>query len=1107
MTGTSIRTFLIADVRGYTRFTAERGDEAAAALAVRFATIAREAVAARSGDVIELRGDEALAVFSSTRQALWAAAELQDRFATAMLDDPSLPLRAGIGLDAGEAIPMEGGFRGAALNRAARLCSLAGAGEVLTSDGVLHLAGKIDGLAYVERGSAELKGFAEPVRVYGVQPEGVEEGKAPSLEDSAIPMPAAPEQHLPIGGFLGSLPAGLLVGRERELEQGLAGIDAVQQGEGRLLLLAGEPGVGKTRLAQEITLELRNRGFLIAAGSCYEARETSAYFPLLEALATLYSLAPASLRAQIPQRFPYLAALLPGESLPVPPSPSGDGSQDRLLWSVSGFLSALATHAPVALLLDDLHWADSSSLELLRHVAHQTRRDRLLILGTYRDVEVGRQHPGHGGPGLQQTLHELDRQGLIERVAVRRLAKDGATALVAASFDEEQISDDFADLLYERTEGNPFFLQQVLRDLVERGDLYQEDGRWERKSIDELSVPESIRSAVGQRLGRLSDETQEVLQQASVLGGNFAFDELLELAQLDEERLESCLDEAAGAGLVGTQDGEVYGFDHALTRQALYAELSPRKRRRLHRAAGEAMEQLPGKRRQARLGELAWHFVQADEREKALQYSLQAGDAARAIYAHADAEMHYRTAVELAKEIDDRGLEMEAREKLGGTLARTARYDEALEAYEAALRFHRERGDFEGEVRILADVGGILMDQNQRDEGIERLRPVMERWERDPLVSADAARFHLALANLYWHAGSGEDQLRLLDRAVELAKAVGDDRLLGRLENTQGTVLSESGRTDEALDAYTRSIPLLDAAGDLLSLGRSLNNRAYIYGVHGESDKAFADLERALALARQVGDPTQLGWALGILAWTWWSAGGDWNRAHPHAEELLGMEHRVRGTRTSEFLPLAIWLRLVAGSDNSALQDLERLADEGERDGDVNLWQYAQYWLAQWDAVHGRTSEALARYDAVLAHPGIESQSRPIFERHLAYLCVVCGELERAGSLISEHPQTETSLTWVFPWPTWLAVRARLRAAQGKWEEARADFEGALGYSRERSLALGIGETAHAYGEMLAQRGEIGAARERFAEALSVFRRMSAQPYTAQTERALAELK
>jgi tetratricopeptide (TPR) repeat protein len=756
---------------------------------------------------------------------------------------------------------------------------------------------------------------------------------------------------------------------------------------------------------------------------------------------------------------------------------------------------------PVALLLDDLHWADSSSLELLRHVAHQTRRDRLLILGTYRDVEVSRQHP------LERTLHQLDRQGLTERVAVRRLAKEGATALVTASFGEQEISGEFADLLYERTEGNPFFLQQVLRDLVERGDLYQEDGRWERKAIGEISVPESIRSAVGQRLSRMADETQEILQQASVLGQSFAFDELLELTQLDEDELEGCLDEAARAGLVGTQDREVYSFDHALTRQTLYGELSPRKRRRLHRGAGEALEQLPERRRQTRLAELAWHFVQADEREKALRYSLQAGDAARAIYAHADAEMHYRTAVELAEEMDDRGLEMEAREKLGGTLARVARYDEALATYEPALSILRERGDFDGEVRIMADIGQILFNQNRRDEGIERLRPVLERWERDPLISADAARFHLALANLYWHAGRREDQLHALDRGVELAKAVGDDLQLGRLERSQGIVLDASGQADEALDVYTRSIPLLEAAGDLELLSGSLNNRAYLYGVRGQPDEAFADLERALGLARRLGDPDRIGWALGILAWTRWSAGGDWTAAHTHAEELLGMERRVRGTRTSEYLPLAIWLRLVAGGDESALHNLARLAEEGEREGDINLWQYAQYWLAQWDAVHSRTREALARFGAVLAHPGIESQSRPIFERHLAYLCVVCGEIERAESLISEHPQTETSLTWVFPWPTWLAARARLRAAQGKWEEGRADFEGALGYSRERSLALGVAETAHAYGEMLAQRGEIGGARERFAEALSVFRRMRAQPYIERTERVLVDLE
>jgi len=171
-TGTGqLRAFLIADVRGYTSFTAEHGDQAAARLATTFAAIAREQVAARDGQVIELRGDEALAVFASPRQALYAAAELQRRFGEEMEADPSLPLKVGIGVDAGEAVPVEGGYRGLALNMAARLCSLAKAGEVYGTEGVVDLAQALDGYVYIERGRVMLKGIADPVRVIQVLPQ------------------------------------------------------------------------------------------------------------------------------------------------------------------------------------------------------------------------------------------------------------------------------------------------------------------------------------------------------------------------------------------------------------------------------------------------------------------------------------------------------------------------------------------------------------------------------------------------------------------------------------------------------------------------------------------------------------------------------------------------------------------------------------------------------------------------------------------------------------------------------------------------------------------------------------------------------------------------
>jgi predicted ATPase/class 3 adenylate cyclase len=239
-----IHTFLIADVRGYTRYTLEQGDPAAAQLAARLAELARAAVTARGGQVIELRGDEAVAVFASARQALRAAVELQARLAEASQADPTRPLPVGIGLDAGEAVPLEGGYRGAALNLAARLCSLAGPGEVLASEGLIHLARRVEGLAYTDRGTVQLKGFAEPVHVLLVQSEemaGAQQADAPAASASpehAAPTTGQPRRH--------NLPAQLtsFIGREPELAE-------LSQllGTTRQLTLAGPGGCGKTRLA------------------------------------------------------------------------------------------------------------------------------------------------------------------------------------------------------------------------------------------------------------------------------------------------------------------------------------------------------------------------------------------------------------------------------------------------------------------------------------------------------------------------------------------------------------------------------------------------------------------------------------------------------------------------------------------------------------------------------------------------------------------------------------------------------------------------------------------------------------------------------------------
>jgi tetratricopeptide (TPR) repeat protein len=364
----------------------------------------------------------------------------------------------------------------------------------------------------------------------------------------------------------------------------------------------------------------------------------------------------------------------------------------------------------------------------------------------------------------------------------------------------------------------------------------------------------------------------------------------------------------------------------------------------------------------------------------------------------------------------------------------------------------------------------------------------------------------VALGNLYWHAGWLEEGLPLLERAVELATAVGDPGLLGLAESRRGLFLEHLGRHDEGLDAYSRSIPLLEAAGDLETLTRTFNNRALVYGTRGQLAEAWSDLERALEAARGLGDPAQIGWALGMLATTRWWGDGDWPRARPYVEELLRLERQIRGTRASSFVAVAVGLQLLTGSDPSALDHLERLGAAAEQAGDISLWRAVQDVLAQWDLIQGNGKRALARYEVLQEDLRIESQHRLELDRKLAQASLACGDLERAELLVSRGMERTQQPGELFGSQPWLTLRGQLRTAQQRWAEAKSDFEEALRLARAHHFAFGIADTAQSYGEMLARKGELEAAQQRFEEALSTFRRMNAVPYAKRVERALAEL-
>ena len=1299
---TEVLTFLLADVRGYTRFTLEQGDEAAARLAAKFAAIAREVVSAHDGHVLELRGDEALAVFSSVRQALRAAGQLQERFAYETMADTTLPLRVGIGLDVGEAIPVEGGYRGAALNLAARLCSLAGPGEVLVSEGVTHLARKVEGLSYRERGQTQLKGFPEPVRVVQLVPEEtgpegsrarnraaqaadlpsgtvtflytdiegsttlwqehgalmpallarhdallresieaqqgvifrvvgdgccaafarapdalaaaleaqralaaeqweqgialrvrmglhsgvveVREGDyvghalnrvarlvtaghggqvlvskatqelvqdhlvagielrdlgehelkdlvhpehlyqlvAPGLLDDFPPLKTLgggrePALSLPIGGFLGALPSGELVGREPELAAAVAAVEAVIAGSGQLVLVAGEAGVGKTRLAQEITLRARNQGFLITTGSCYEPQQAVPFYPFLEALAASYAGAPAAVRGEVPRRWPQLGRLLPTARIPLPPpSPDSREEHQRLFWAVTGFLQAIAETMPVALLLDDLHWADGSSLDLLQHVVRHTRAYRVLVLGTYRDVEVDRHHP------LERVLLDLERQHLVERIALRRLRLDGTAALVTTTIGTGDVSRELADLLHRQTEGNPFFIQQVLRALIERGDVYRQNGHWTLREVDEIEVPESVRAVIGQRVARLGETAQDVLYQASVLGQAFAFDDLLALRQIagadapiDEEELEEALEEAVHAGLLRETSRDGYGFNHALTQHALHSELSQRRRRRLHLAAGEALERLSGQARHERASELAWHFLEGRDPQRALPYTILVGDRAEASFAHGDAARYYRTALELAQQLADRPREAEVRDKLGGLLTATIRYPEALEMLEQAAQLYRALEDREAEGRVIAQIGRVHFANGTTDQGIARLQTALEGLDGAGAVHLSAgalAGMKAALSHLLFARDRYDESLEMAQQAADLARSGGTAGVLAEAEVRRGSALPMLGHWQEGLRALQEATRAAEATGDLFSLCRGLQYLSGVELARGELALSRQSMERALQVAERMANRRQIAtttYGLGIHAFL----AGDSQQAGVLAERALEGMHALGGFWLSVLQSAGLSLALTAGEWEAAPWHLKECITISERSGPLPGLR-SERLLAEQELLAGRAGAALARLRRLLDHPGLEEQKAVGVLPLLVQAYLETGDQTRAEELIMTGLERARDQDLRLGLMRWLQVQGTLRSRQGRWDEAESAFGESVALARDMPYPYAEACGLYERGLMYVRMVDVGTdreqllerARELLMEALAIFRQLGAQRDAERAEQAVTEV-
>jgi DNA-binding winged helix-turn-helix (wHTH) protein/predicted ATPase len=471
--------------------------------------------------------------------------------------------------------------------------------------------------------------------------------------------------HQPLHGAEKTSPQTLrsMVGRERELASLLSGLDDAASRRGRLFLVSGEPGVGKTRVADEVAAAAAAQQMAILIGHCSEHREAVAYLPFVEILENFVDRASNldDLREVLGDQARELARLLPKlknilPELPPPLDLPPPQARRHLFNCFCDFVARIASEQPTLMILEDLHWADDATLSLLDHLAQRLSDLPLMVIGTYRDAEID------VTPELAKTLEDLLRGRTATSVRLKSLPRDEVAA-VLGSLSGKSPPAAVVDEIFAETKGNPFFVEELFRHLEEENRLYDSSGQFRSKlAIGELDAPPSVRLVVARRLTRLSDLTQKVLATAAVIGLFFSFEILQASNEADADSILGCVEEAEKAGLVFSIADTFklrFEFSHELTRQAVLAGLSAARRQRIHLEVAEAIERTYFSKSGSEddesfddhVAELAHHYAHSANTSQAVKYLHLAGDRAAARYAIVEAERHYTNALKLLNEL------------------------------------------------------------------------------------------------------------------------------------------------------------------------------------------------------------------------------------------------------------------------------------------------------------------------------------------------------------------------------------------------------------------------------------------------------------------------
>ncbi|MGA9351432.1 MAG: tetratricopeptide repeat protein [Anaerolineae bacterium] len=759
--------------------------------------------------------------------------------------------------------------------------------------------------------------------------------KEPSIEIRWQPRPS-PLRPWPKPEYLSSS----LVGRDREFAQLISHLEAASQGKGRLVIIDGEVGIGKTRLVQEL-LDRAEPDFHLLIGRCYESEMALPYQPLVEALRgylptlDLNKLHVSKLwLREVSKLVPELSEALP--DLPNSVPLSTDTERSRLFEGVVRFLVALSRQRPLILFFDDLHWADQATLVLLQYLARHVTGERILLVGAYRTEDLNEP--------LANTMRSLNQDGLLSRITLRRLTLEDVTTLIREMAGMESGGEKFSRRVYQETEGNPFFIFEVIRSLFEEGILYRDEHGWSTDLKDfatnyaQLPIPPSMREVIQARLNRLDEVSHQVLETAAVFHQQFYFVTIKRACDKSEDEALDAFDGLLRAQLIKEVEvgieGSSYDFNHDKIREVAYQQMSGARRQQVHRRVGEALEIEYRDRLDEGVSRLAHHFVAGGDREKALRYSIKAGDRARELYANEEAIAYYQRALELAESEEELST---IHEGLGDVYALVGKHSKAIESYKSVLDCGGEVLDKRRVAEIHRKMGRLYERNGEHDLALEHFRTGKGIIESDG-PSLEMVRLDSGVAFLGIRQGQYEEAIRLCQRSLDMVEELPENadsrKERARIYNNLGSVYLNWNDYPRAIEHFEKSLAIRLENKDMHDAAIIYNNLGVAYERQGNYDKAFEYHHQSFELKRETGDIYGLAIShtnLGLILYR----REDYTQALNHLEEAVSI---CRDIECEWLLPetyrIMAEVRLALGDVTEALECGHASLEMAQKTGD-----------------------------------------------------------------------------------------------------------------------------------------------------------------------------